>query len=51
MGGDPPIPSPGSAAAPFPVEYVLKNGNLQLGNGQQVAIPQLTVDLLLRGLL
>src|ERR1700754_5079758 len=40
QGGDPPIPSPGSAADPFPIEYVLKNGNLQLGNGQEVPIPQ-----------
>jgi hypothetical protein len=38
QGGDPPIPSPGSASDPFPIEYVLKNGNLQLGNGQEVAI-------------
>ncbi|MDA0172932.1 hypothetical protein OJ998_27775 [Solirubrobacter taibaiensis] len=38
QGGDPPIPSPGSAADPFPIEYVLKNGNLQLGDGREVAI-------------
>jgi hypothetical protein len=32
------IITPASAADPFPIEYVLKNGNLQLGNGQQVSI-------------
>ena len=37
VGGDPPIPSPGSANDPFPIEYVLMNGNLQLGNGQIVS--------------
>ena len=39
QGGDPPIPSPGSAGDPFPIEYVLRNGNLQLGDGREVAIP------------
>ena len=38
QGGDPPIPSPGSANDPFPIEYVLRNGNLQLGDGREVAI-------------
>lgn len=35
-GGDPPIPSPGSGNDPFPIEYVLRNGKLQLNNGSVV---------------
>jgi hypothetical protein len=35
-GGDPPIPSPGSGNDPFPIEYVLRNGKLQLNNGTVV---------------
>jgi hypothetical protein len=36
QGGDPPIPSPGSGNDPFPIEYVLRNGKLQLNNGTVV---------------
>jgi hypothetical protein len=39
-GGDPPIPSPGSANDPFPIEWVLKNGNVQLNNGTVYPTPQ-----------
>jgi hypothetical protein len=38
QGGDPPIPSPGSTDDPWPIEWVLKNGNLQLGDGREVSI-------------
>jgi hypothetical protein len=48
QGGDPPIPSPGSAQDPFPIEYVLKNGNLQLGSGQEVPIPQVCAPTVVR---
>jgi hypothetical protein len=39
-GGDKPIPSPGSANDPFPIEWVLKNGNVQLGGGTVYPTPQ-----------
>ncbi len=48
QGGDPPIPSPGSAADPFPIEYVLRNGNLQLGDGREVAIASVCAPTVVR---
>jgi len=47
-GGDPPIPSPGSANDPFPIEYVLKNGNLQLDDGRQVSIASVCAPTVVR---
>jgi hypothetical protein len=48
QGGDPPIPSPGSAGDPFPIEYVLRNGNLQLGDGREVSIASVCAPTVVR---
>ena len=48
QGGDPPIPSPGSANDPSPIEYVLRNGNLQLGDGREVAIASVRAPTVVR---
>ena len=48
QGGDPPIPSPGSANDPFPNEYVLLNGNLQLGDGREVPIASVCAPMAVR---
>lgn len=48
QGGDPPIPSPGSAADPFPIEWVLKNGNVQLGNGTVYPTPSVCAPTAVR---
>src|SRR5262245_29453684 len=48
QGGDPPIPSPGSANDPFPIEYVLRNGNLQLGDGREVSVASVCAPTVVR---
>jgi hypothetical protein len=48
VGGDPPIPSPGSAADPFPIEWVLRNGNVQLGDGRVIPTPQVCAPTAVR---
>ena len=47
-GGDPPIPSPGSANDPFPIEWVLRNGNVQLGDGRELSVAQVCAPTAVR---